>query len=118
MYSEGRGRQEKCSTSPVINYIRSLWRTNSDNFVILLKRISAEGGSMAVKKVTKTTKASVSSRTKKAVKKAAPKKQKELKRGARYVCDVCGLSMKVDDPCRCRDFCDIICCGEQMKPAK
>ena len=73
---------------------------------------------MAVKKVTKAKKASVSSRTKKAVKKTAPKKQKELKPGARYVCDTCGLSMTVDNACRCTDFCDIICCGEQMKQAK
>ena len=73
---------------------------------------------MAVKKVKKAAKASVSSRTKKAVKKTAPKKQKELKRGARYVCDTCGLTMSVDNPCQCQDFCDIICCGEQMKPAK
>ncbi len=73
---------------------------------------------MAVKKVAKTSKASVSSRTKKAVKKTAPKKQKELKAGARYACDVCGLTMSVDKSCQCPDFCDIICCGEQMKHAK
>ncbi|MGO9015481.1 MAG: hypothetical protein ACLQF0_10915 [Dissulfurispiraceae bacterium] len=73
---------------------------------------------MAVKKVKKTAKASVSSRAKKAVKKSSPKKQKELKTGARYSCDVCGLTMSVDNPCQCQDFCDIICCGEQMKPAK
>ncbi len=76
---------------------------------------------MALKKVAKpkkATKASVLSRTKKAVKKTAPKKQKELKAGARYVCDSCGLSMTVDNPCGCTDFCDIICCGEQMKQKK
>ncbi len=72
---------------------------------------------MAVKKVTKAAKAPAASTTKKAVKKAPPKKQKELKSGARYECDVCGLSMTVDNPCQCSDFCDIICCGEQMKPA-
>jgi rubrerythrin len=71
---------------------------------------------MAVKKVAKTQKASASSVTKKPVKKTAPKKQKELKSGARYGCDVCGLTMTVDNPCQCTDFCDIICCGEQMKP--
>jgi len=73
---------------------------------------------MAQKKVVKAAKSSVSSKTKKAVKKSAPKKQKELKPGARYVCDTCGLSMSVDNPCECTDFCDIICCGEQMKHVK
>jgi len=73
---------------------------------------------MALKKVVKAAKSSVSSKTKKAVKKSAPKKQKELKPGAHYVCDTCGLSMSVDNPCQCTDFCDIICCGEQMKPVK
>ena len=76
---------------------------------------------MAVKKVAKAakaTKASVSTRTKKTVKKNSPKKQKELKAGARYECGVCGLGMTVDTACGCSDFCDVICCGEQMKPAK
>ncbi len=73
---------------------------------------------MALKKVVKAAKSSVSSKTKKAVKKSSPKKQKELKPGAQYACDVCGLTMSVDNPCACNDFCDIICCGEQMKPVK
>ena len=73
---------------------------------------------MAVKKVAKAAKTSLSSGTKKGVRKTAPKKQKELKPGAQYACDVCGLSMSVDNPCQCQDFCDIICCGEQMKPVK
>ena len=76
---------------------------------------------MAVKKVAKAAKArkaSVSTRTKKAAKKNSPKKQKELKAGARYECDVCGLAMTVENSCGCSDFCDVICCGEQMKPVK
>ena len=73
---------------------------------------------MAVKKVAKAAKAKATSKTKKLVKKTAPKKQKELKAGARYVCEVCGLAMTVDNACGCTDFCDIICCGEQMKPKK
>jgi len=71
---------------------------------------------MAAKKVLKTRKASAHTR-KKTSKKASPKKQRELKTGARYVCDVCGLGMTVDTACGCTDFCDIICCGEQMKTA-
>ncbi len=73
---------------------------------------------MAVKKIAKGAKTSAPSKAKKAVKKTAPKKQKELKSGARYVCDVCGLAMRVEEACGCTDFCDIICCGEQMKAAK
>ena len=73
---------------------------------------------MAVKKVGKATKTSATSKARKAVKKSAPKKQKELKSGARYTCDVCGLAMRVEKTCGCTDFCDVICCGEQMKPAK
>jgi hypothetical protein len=71
----------------------------------------------AKKKVTipKTTKVSKKQKT---AKKASPKKQKELNRGSHYECDVCGLSLTVDEPCGCTDFCDIICCGEQMRPAK
>jgi hypothetical protein len=48
----------------------------------------------------------------------SPKKQKELKAGSRYQCSVCGLAVTVDEVCGCVDYCDIICCGEQMKPAK
>jgi hypothetical protein len=48
----------------------------------------------------------------------SPKKQKALKAGSRYQCSVCGLAVTVDEVCGCVDYCDIICCGEQMKPAK
>ena len=66
---------------------------------------------MATKKPVKTAK------TKARTKKSSPRKQKELKVGSRYECEVCGLAVSVDDVCDCVDFCDIICCGEQMKPA-
>jgi hypothetical protein len=52
----------------------------------------------------------------KAAKKGSPSRQKELKKGAAYACSVCGLNVTVDQACGCADFCDIICCGEQMKP--
>ena len=55
---------------------------------------------------------------KKVVKKASPSRQKELKTGSSYECGVCGLAVTVDEVCGCVDYCDIICCGEQMKPAK
>ncbi len=70
---------------------------------------------MATKAITK--KVAKTSKAKKAVKKKAPKKQKDLKSGSRYQCSVCGLAVTVDTVCGCADFCDIICCGEQMKPS-
>lgn len=39
------------------------------------------------------------------------------KKGEKYKCDECGLVVAVEDPCGC-SACDIICCGEPMKPAK
>jgi hypothetical protein len=66
---------------------------------------------MAAKKTAKKKTA------RKAARKTSPRKQKELKGGARYECGVCGLAVTVDEVCGCVDFCDIICCGEQMQPA-
>jgi hypothetical protein len=66
----------------------------------------------------KKTAAKKTVKPKKAAKRKAPKSQKELKAGASYACGVCGLEVTVDEVCGCVDYCDIICCGEQMKPAK
>ena len=52
---------------------------------------------------------------KKALKKASGKR---VKKGDAYQCGVCGLAVTVDEACGCADACDIICCGEQMKPKK
>jgi len=73
---------------------------------------------MAIKKKASTSKAVKATNPKKLATKTAPKKQKDLKAGSRYQCGVCGLAVTVDEVCGCADFCDIICCGEQMKPAK
>ncbi len=73
---------------------------------------------MATKKKVSTSKVVKTSKPKKTVKKTSPKKQKELKPGSHYQCGVCGLAVTVDEVCGCADFCDIICCGEQMKPSK
>jgi len=51
--------------------------------------------------------------TKKGVKKTA-----KSKKGSCYACGVCGLAVTVDNICGCVDACDIICCGEEMKPKK
>lgn len=39
------------------------------------------------------------------------------KKGEQYKCDECGLIVTVADPCGC-SACDIVCCGEPMKPVK
>jgi len=46
------------------------------------------------------------------------KKTTEAKKGSRYVCSACGLVVTVDNVCGCVEACDIICCGEEMKPKK
>ena len=73
---------------------------------------------MATKKKVSTSKVVKASKPKTTAKKTAPKKQKELKSGSHYECGVCGLAVTVDEVCGCVGFCDIICCGEQMKPTK
>lgn len=70
----------------------------------------------AVKSITKTSKKATTIKAKNPAKKASPKKQKELKTGSNYKCYTCGLTVTVDNICGCVDFCDIICCGGQMKP--
>lgn len=52
--------------------------------------------------------------TKKAKKQTTKKKQEKQK----YTCEVCGLVVSVDESCGCVDTCDIICCGQPMKPKK
>ncbi|MFN3966257.1 MAG: hypothetical protein ACK4JE_00965 [Endomicrobiia bacterium] len=46
--------------------------------------------------------------------KAKSKKKKKQK----YVCEICGLVVSVDNICGCVEECDILCCGQQMKPKK
>ena len=37
----------------------------------------------------------------------------KAKKGAKYVCNACGVAVTVDKECCC-DPCDIICCGQDM----
>jgi len=46
------------------------------------------------------------------------KKTAKSKKASRYSCNVCGLAVTVDNICGCVHACDIICCGEDMKPKK
>ncbi len=46
------------------------------------------------------------------------KKKAKVKKDSVYACGVCGLELTVNEVCGCVEFCDIICCGEQMKPKK
>jgi len=44
----------------------------------------------------------------------APTKKK-VKKGNAYVCEMCGLTVSVDEACGCVEVCDIIYCGKPMK---
>jgi len=43
------------------------------------------------------------------------KEKRKNKAGDRYICDVCGLGVTVDEGCCCADPCDLICCEMPMK---
>ena len=56
---------------------------------------------------------------KKTVKKVTKKVAKKgVKKGDVYKCGVCGLAVKVDNVCGCVDYCDIVCCENEMRPAR
>ena len=78
------------------------------------KKTKAAGKAKVAPKKTAAPK-KVTTAAKKAVKKTAPKKKKEMKVGAGYECSVCGLEVSVEKVCGCADACDIICCGEPME---
>jgi hypothetical protein len=50
--------------------------------------------------------------------KTAPARKHAAAKGDSYVCDVCGLSLVVDDECGCVEAHEILCCGEPMKEKK
>ncbi|MCS7150787.1 MAG: hypothetical protein NZ928_00150 [Endomicrobia bacterium] len=52
------------------------------------------------------------------MKKGKSTKKAKKQEKPKYVCEKCGLIISVDEVCGCVDACDIICCGEQMKPKK
>ena len=43
--------------------------------------------------------------------------KKAYKKGAEYVCKICGLEVKINNPCDCDD-CHIVCCGKVMVSKK
>ena len=54
-------------------------------------------------------------------KKEAPVKKtarKKAVKGECYVCDVCGLSVVVDEVCGCVETHEIFCCDQPMKQRK
>jgi hypothetical protein len=40
---------------------------------------------------------------------------KKSKKGSKYSCGVCGMSVVVDEVCGCAQAHEIICCGAAMK---
>mgnify|MGYP001600058105 CR=1 FL=1 len=58
---------------------------------------------------------------KKAPAKKAPAKKaaaKGLDSGDKYACDVCGLTVVVDEVCGCTEVHEILCCSKPMKQKK
>jgi len=46
--------------------------------------------------------------------KAAKPAQGKVKRGDKYVCGICGLSVMVDESSCSEQACNLSCCGEPM----
>jgi rubrerythrin len=44
-----------------------------------------------------------------------PKARKTISKGDYYVCDVCGLSVVVDEVCGCVETHEILCCERPMR---
>ncbi|MCR4394178.1 MAG: hypothetical protein NUV31_07410 [Dehalococcoidales bacterium] len=59
-----------------------------------------------------------SSETKAVRKKASSTTRKRMSKGDVYECEVCGLSVVIDEVCGCAEVCDIICCSKPMKEKK
>jgi len=45
-------------------------------------------------------------------------KTSKMKKGSKYQCSVCGVSVTVDDVCGCVEEHDIVCCNKPMKLKK
>jgi hypothetical protein len=43
---------------------------------------------------------------------------KRVARGDKYVCEVCGLGVTIDEECGCAEFHEILCCGKPMTEKK
>ena len=44
--------------------------------------------------------------------------KRKVSKGDSYTCEVCGLSVVVDEECGCTDVHEILCCGQPMKEKK
>ena len=71
-----------------------------------------KSGKMAVTKATTKTAA------KKTAAKKSAKKSAVMKKGSKYACGVCGLSVIVDTACGCAETACLICCEKPMKMKK
>jgi hypothetical protein len=61
---------------------------------------------MPVKKASKAKKPSAARK---------PQARRATSKGDNYVCEVCGLSVIVDEVCGCEEVHEIICCEQPMK---
>jgi rubrerythrin len=74
------------------------------------------GTKTAAKKTAK--KAAVKTTAKKTVAKKAATKTKGMAKGSQYTCGVCGLSVKVANPCDCPGTSHLVCCEKPMRKKK
>jgi ribosomal 30S subunit maturation factor RimM len=44
-----------------------------------------------------------------------PRARRTIAKGDYYVCDVCGLSVVVDEVCGCEEVHEILCCEQPMR---
>jgi hypothetical protein len=70
----------------------------------------------AAKKTTK--KAEVKTVAKKTAAKKTATKTKGMAKGSQYTCGVCGLGVKVANPCDCPETSHLVCCEKPMKKKK
>jgi rubrerythrin len=68
-----------------------------------------KSGKTAIKKTAVKTTA------KKTMAKKTAKKSAGMKKGSKYACGVCGLSVTVDTACGCAETACLICCEKPMK---
>lgn len=75
--------------------------------------MNRKGNDMATPK--KSGKTAVKKATVKTAAKKTAKTSAGMKKGSKYTCGVCGLSVTVDTACGCAETACLICCEKPMK---
>ncbi len=77
--------------------------------------LAGQGNDVREKKIPGVLKVS---KRQDSAKKTTPERRMDSRRVAVEKCSIYGLVTSIDQVCSCVDFCDIICCGEQIKRSK